>query len=262
MRSATPDTPTKAKEVSVKTPAAQAVEALIEQYGKLVFHTIYGLTGDWEESQDLTQDTFHLALKGIEAAQSASGDQFHAKAWLLRIALNTVRTQQRRRALFRFVPFSRLQEGRHTGHSGSGDDGDNTVSGELTERPAAVQPPGYASADVGNPAERIAEQDSVRRAIAALPEQLRTCLLLSIVGGLSTGEIAELLDLKEPAVRQRLSRARKQFQQAYQRESGEELFDGQASSPEPDARKHVKDEQQHSQHITHMSLSTAQGAPR
>lgn len=38
--------------------AAQAVEALIRAYGKLVFHTIYGLTGDWEESQDLTQDTF------------------------------------------------------------------------------------------------------------------------------------------------------------------------------------------------------------
>ena len=42
--------------------AAQAVEALIHEYGKLVFHTIHGLTGDWEESQDLTQETFHQAL--------------------------------------------------------------------------------------------------------------------------------------------------------------------------------------------------------
>ena len=37
-------------------PAAQAVEALIHQYGRLVFQVIYGLTGDWHESEDLTQD--------------------------------------------------------------------------------------------------------------------------------------------------------------------------------------------------------------
>src|SRR5690349_25142951 len=93
-------------------PADQAVEALIADYYKLVFHTIYSLTGNWEESQDLTQDTFQQALKGIDAARAASGEQFHAKAWLLRIALNTVGMQRRRRALFRFIPFSAFQEKR------------------------------------------------------------------------------------------------------------------------------------------------------
>ena len=53
-------------------PAAEAVEALILEYGKLVFHTIYGLTGDWEESQDLTQETFHQALRSIDAATPPS----------------------------------------------------------------------------------------------------------------------------------------------------------------------------------------------
>src|SRR4051812_20668886 len=53
------------------TPAAQAVEALIHDYGRLVFQVIYGLTGDWQESQDLTQDTFLQALRAIEAAQQA-----------------------------------------------------------------------------------------------------------------------------------------------------------------------------------------------
>ena len=80
-----------------RMPAVQAVEALSHEYGKLVFHTIYGLTGDWEESQDLTQDTFHQALRSIDAARTASGERFHARAWLLSIALNTVRMQQRRR---------------------------------------------------------------------------------------------------------------------------------------------------------------------
>lgn len=36
----------------------QAIEALLRDYSKLVFHVIYGLTGHWEESEDLTQETF------------------------------------------------------------------------------------------------------------------------------------------------------------------------------------------------------------
>src|SRR5690349_22485119 len=36
--------------------------------------------GDWEESQDLTQDTFVQALKAIDAARAKSGTQFQAKA--------------------------------------------------------------------------------------------------------------------------------------------------------------------------------------
>src|ERR1700680_4346876 len=91
-------------------PAAQAVELLIDDYGRLVFQVIYGLTGDWQESQDLTQDTFLQALRAIEAARQASGAHFHAKAWLLQIAVNTVRMQRRRRSLVRFVPFSSLHE--------------------------------------------------------------------------------------------------------------------------------------------------------
>ena len=195
--------------------AAQAVEALIQEYGKLVFHTIYGLTGDWEESQDLTQDTFHQALKGIEAARAASGVHFHARAWLLRIALNTVHMQRRRRNIFRFIPFSHMQEEREP----------ETELPTIHEQAAPVQPAGYGAREADDPANVIAEQDAVRRTMAKLPEALRICLLLSVVGGLSSQEIADLLDMKEAAVRQRLARARKQFQQAYTHESGEEVFD-------------------------------------
>jgi RNA polymerase sigma factor (sigma-70 family) len=188
--------------------AAQAVEELIRKYDRLVFHTIYGMTGDWEESQDLTQDTFQQALKGIEAARSASGEQFHEKAWLLRIAVNTVRMQQRRRNLLRFVPFSRLSPRA---------DSEETLS----ERPAPVQPAGYGIETGADPAELAAERDAVRRTLARLPVPLRECLILSISGDFSTREIATMLGLQEAAVRQRLTRARKQFQQLYARESGD-----------------------------------------
>ena len=196
-------------------PAAQAVEALSHEYGKLVFHTIYGLTGDWEESQDLTQDTFHQALRGIDTARAASGERFRAKAWLLSIALNTVRMQRRRRNIFRFIPFSHMLEGKQQ----------ETDSDALSTQAAPVQPIGYGTMEADDPAALIAEQDAVRRTLAKLAEPFRVCLLLSIVGGLSINEIAKTLDMKEAAVRQRLARARKQFQQVYAQENGEEVLD-------------------------------------
>src|ERR1700731_4948352 len=115
-------------------PAHQAVEELIQKYSKLVFHTIYGLTSDWEESEDLTQDTFHQALKSIDAARAKSGNEFHAKAWLLRIALNTVRIKRRRRAIFRFIPFSLLQKDEQK------EKGYETDADVLNERAAPLHP--------------------------------------------------------------------------------------------------------------------------
>jgi RNA polymerase sigma-70 factor (ECF subfamily) len=200
-------------------PAAQAVEVLIQEYGRLVFHTIYGLTGDWEESQDLTQDTFHQALRAIDAARETSGEHFQAKAWLLRIALNTVRMQRRRRSIFRFIPFSHMAEGRQQ---------ENDTE-TLSEQAAPVQPKGYGATESTDPAELIPEQDAVRRTMSKLPETLRICLLLSIIGGLPSAEIASLLNLKEAAVRQRLVRARKLFQQLYAQESGDELIETMVS---------------------------------
>src|SRR5437870_13589895 len=162
-------------------PAAQAVEELIQKYSKLVFHTIYAMTGDWEESQDLTQDTFHQALKAIDAARATSGIHFQAKAWLLRIALNTVRMQRRRRSIFRFIPFSHMHER----------NSEPTDDERLNERAAPVQPIGYGVFETEDLAEVIAEQDAVRRTMARLPEVLRSCLLLSVLGGLSSREIAD-----------------------------------------------------------------------
>jgi RNA polymerase sigma-70 factor, ECF subfamily len=202
--------------------ASQAVELLIHEYGKLVFQTIYGLTGDWEESQDLTQDTFHQALKTIDAARAKSGVQFHAKAWLLQIALNTVRMQRRRRRIFRFIPFSRLQKEEA---SVSETSSQQASIDALNEQAAPVQPAGYGAIEDIDLETLVAEQDAVRRSLARLTEPLRLCLLLSVIGQFSTREIAQMLEIEEAAVRQRLGRARKQFQSFYEHEGGEEIID-------------------------------------
>jgi RNA polymerase sigma-70 factor (ECF subfamily) len=186
--------------------AAQAVEQLIADYGKLVFHVIYGLTHDWQGSEDLTQETFLQAFRGIDAARATSGAQFQAKAWLLRIAVNTARMQQRRKLVLRFLPFSEMGPEREA------------LSG-MEEPHAAYE----QIQDDGSLETIVAERDVVQRCIERLPEALRVPLLLSIVAGFSSGEIACMMSIKEPAVRQRLSRARGLFRQFYARESGEQL---------------------------------------
>lgn len=195
--------------------AGQAIEQLVEEYGKLVFHVIFGLTNNWMESQDLTQETFLLAFRHIDAARKASGPQFQAKAWLLRIALNTVRMQRRRQKTVRFFSFSELQSKQRT-----------------TEY--AVEAPSAAYEEIqeaGDLEAIIAERDTVQRCIEQLPETLRVPLLLSVVAGFSPKELAGMLELNEVTVRQRLSRARKAFQRLYMQECGEHLFPGESLPP-------------------------------
>ena len=199
-------------------PAAQAVEQLITDYGRLVFHLIHGMVHDWHESEDLTQEVFLSAFRGIDAARRARGAQFQAKAWLLHIAVNRVRMYRRRQRLMQFVPFSQLETAK-------------TGAEMISELAAPVQPGGYCTGEGGgDPASLVAERDAVERALAGLPDPLRVPLLLSVVGGLPSAEIAHILGLGEVAVRQRLSRARRQFQARYAGESGEVVRDPVAAT--------------------------------
>jgi len=202
------------REARVTTqPAAEAVEHLIRAYGRLVFHLIHGMIHDWHESEDLTQEVFLAAFRGIDAAQAARGAEFQAKAWLLHIAVNRVRMYRRRQRLIQFVPFSQME----------------TLEASvdaISELAAPVQPGGYCTVEGGgDPASLVAERDAVRRALAGLPDPLRLPLLLSVVGGLSGAEIASILGMGEAAVRQRLSRARRQFKERYATECGEVVRD-------------------------------------
>ncbi len=227
--------------------AAEAVEQLIHEYSKLVFHTIYGMTGDWEESQDLTQETFQQALKSIDAARAKSGGRFHAKAWLLQIAVNTVRMQQRRGRLFRFIPFSRLEK-QHQAPRLS-----NAPSGTIEEMAAAVQPSGYGAPQQPDLEEMVAERDAIQRTLQRISAPLRECLLLSIAGQFSTGEIAAIVGIEEAAVRQRIARARKQFKQIYTQVGGEELAET-LSSPGTSMSQNLPD-MHHSYLESHFSRS-------
>ena len=117
-----------------------------------------------------------------------------------------------------FVPFSQLE----TAEAGTD---------VISERAFPVQPGGYATVEgCADPATLVAERDAVGQALSGLPHGLRVPLLLSIVGGLSSEEIAGILGVGEAAIRQRLSRARRQFKARYAKACGEEVRDAVATT--------------------------------
>lgn len=191
----------------METNAGQATEELVEHYGKLVFHVIFGLTSNWLESQDLTQETFLLAFRHIDAARTASGPRFQAKAWLLRIAVNLVRRHYRRQRTLHFLTFSQLQC-------------EQSPLADTEDAPSAAYEQMQSADDLET---AVAERDTVQQCMRQLPESLRIPLLLSVVAGFSSRELSGMLGLTEATVRQRLSRARKAFQRLYAHECGEHL---------------------------------------
>jgi RNA polymerase sigma-70 factor (ECF subfamily) len=80
----------------------------------------------------------------------------------------------------------------------------------LTERVASLQQAASGGAD--EPVLRRAEEQSVLAALDALPATEREVILLDVWEGLSSAEIAEVLEIKPAAVRKRRERARRRLQ--------------------------------------------------
>ncbi len=161
----------------VKAGNADAFADIIKHYQLPIQRYLYRLTGDYELAQDLMQDTFIQAYKGILKTDSV----LSFRAWLYRIATNNVYKQHRKRLLF--LPFSSLQKD--------------------VELPA------------GNSVAETDESLAIQEVLAHLPKEQRTCLVLHLVEGFKYREIAETLGISEDAVRMRVSRGKEAFQKLY-----------------------------------------------
>jgi RNA polymerase sigma-70 factor (ECF subfamily) len=141
-----------------------------------------GKTGDGELALDLLQDTFVRVWRSLDIVDGASEER--QRAWLYSIARNLVVDQYRRQATRRAVAVDLIQE-------------------------AAVKNVSAAPPDV-ELSERERRQ-AVDRAIQRLPEDLRTVLVLQLVGERTSGEIGELLGKPAGTVRYQLAEARRRL---------------------------------------------------
>ncbi len=161
-----------------------AFEKLIVRYQRQVFHLIYQMTNNAEVVEDIGQDVFIAAFKGIK--------DFHGKSsfftWLYRIAINHCKNY--------LAASTRIQnfESRYRKEESL-----DEITEDYEENPQSLLL-----------AKEFVEQ--LKDALAILPPEQRVVLTLCEFQGLSYEEIADILECPVGTVRSRLSRARTALQ--------------------------------------------------
>jgi RNA polymerase sigma-70 factor, ECF subfamily len=158
--------------------AAQADRAAFGVLYRRYLDRVYGYAfyqlGDHHDAEDATERTFMAALRALPSFRDDVGT---FRAWLFRIAHNTIANAHRSRFRRRTEP---LPEG--------------------LER----------AAPNADPASLVLEAEEARhvlRAVAELPDDRRQVVLLRFVDGLSSREIGQVMDRSEGAARVLLHRA-------------------------------------------------------
>ncbi len=163
-----------------------AFEELVRRHQRGVVNYLYRLTGSRDAAMDLAQDVF---LKVYQALSSFNSD-YRFTTWLYRIAGNCAMDALRKRRLLT----TPLQAG-------------GTDGGPGMDRPvAAPDPSPHDALRLGG--FYLAVEDTLERAIAALPARYRQLLLLRHHHHCRYDEIARILRLPIGTVKNRIFRAR------------------------------------------------------
>ena len=140
---------------------------LYERYVNQIYNYIYYRTGDRQEAEDLTSQTFHRALRYLPSYKPR-GTSF--SAWLYRIAHNLVVNWYRNRSRRQTIPLDELAL--------------RSEENPLRE------------------VERDEERERLLAAIRRLPADRQQLLILKLSQGLSNAEIGQIMGRSEGAIKQ------------------------------------------------------------
>jgi RNA polymerase sigma factor (sigma-70 family) len=160
---------------------------LVDRHQERLLRLCERLLGDAEEARDAAQEVF---LKAYRKAGEVR-PQGQVYTWLYRIAVNHCLNKLRRRKLVRFLRWERPEE---------------------RDAPAFDPPDGGADPAAALEARR--RWQATRRALARLPENQRSVVVLVRFEGLSYKQTAEVLGITEGAVESRLVRAMRRLEAA------------------------------------------------
>ena len=170
----------------LKNGDAAAFDQLVTNYASDVFALAYRLTQDREESDDIAQETFLSAVKGIATFRGDS----ELKTWLFRIAINHARN--------RFRWWKRRSKDRTVSLDDPIGDGTSVESDRISDR--AESPEGYTLAR-----EREA---AISRELVRLPIKYREAVVLCDIEGYTYEEVATVLGVGIGTVKSRIARGR------------------------------------------------------
>ena len=161
-------------------------EEVVEKYHQKVFNLVYRYLNDYDEAQDLTQDTFVRAHQSWATFRGES----QVYTWLYRIALNLCHNRLKQLKRRQRVEAESL---------------DQPVEGESEDMLREVP-------DLTLSPERLVEnkelQQVIRRAIRQLPEDYKQVIILRDIEGFSYSDIAKITGSSLEAIKSRLFRAR------------------------------------------------------
>ncbi|MDH2903830.1 MAG: RNA polymerase sigma factor, partial [Actinomycetota bacterium] len=175
----------------------ESFRTLVERYQPVLVQIARYYVNSTATAEDVAQETWIAVLKGAQRFEGRSS----FKTWLFRIAANRARSIATREK--RQIPV----------------DSTDPVAGERFNSEGMWKEPPPSFADVLADAEANAATVAVVRAvIAELPEIQRSVVTLRDVEGLSTSEVASLLELSEANARVVLHRARARIREVVERE--------------------------------------------
>lgn len=162
----------------------EAFNCLVARYSAQVYNYAYRMTNSREDAEDIYQEAFLHAFRGIKSFRSDAA----FSTWLYRIVRNVYLDEQKRR---RARPYASLEECIETE--------DGSIAREVED-------------DAPLPDEVVQTNEvrrAVQRAIAQLPERQREIIVLCDIQGHTYEEIAAILEINVGTVKSRLNRARK-----------------------------------------------------
>ncbi|HEX8097008.1 MAG TPA: sigma-70 family RNA polymerase sigma factor [Pyrinomonadaceae bacterium] len=164
---------------------AEAFGEIVRRWERRIYGLAYGMLGREEDARDATQETFISAFRSLRSFRGEA----KVSSWLHRIAVNQCITRQRRAKVRGETAF---------------DDAGAEADGASFFAPAQESP--------ARAVESRERAETVRRAVSALPAELRQVILMKEFEELTFQEIAEALDLPLSTVKSRLYTALKQLQ--------------------------------------------------
>lgn len=153
-----------------------AFNDLVVRWEASLYRFVVRYLGDSEEARDICQEAFLKAYTNLDRFRG----QAKFSSWLFQIALNQCRTQFRRK---KSRPTVSLDEEEQLSH--------------LQLVPADAEPPDAAAI-------KSQQASELHAALANLPEDQRTAIILKEYHGLKFREIAEILETPESTVKSRL----------------------------------------------------------
>ena len=162
----------------------EAFGEIVRRWERRIFALAFGMLGREEDARDATQETFLAAFRNLRNFRGEA----RVSSWLHRIAVNQCITRQRRAKVR----------------------GETALEDEAEKNAAVFALPLEASP--ARTAENVERSSAVRKAVSALPPDLKQVVVMKEFEELTFQEIADALEIPLSTVKSRLYTALRQLQ--------------------------------------------------